>query len=113
MARKRTVFSDSAFQDKSVYMQYYNRLTELSVSMFDWTGLPETVDPRYLELALFGNGSAVFFQDEILGFLALKSTIAGPLNVYRIPTQRRAYADNGYNKELSDKDSVNDIHGFL
>lgn len=103
---KRTNFSDSALSQSASYTQYFNRLTELSVSMFDWIGLPPSVDPRYLELALFSQGAAVFFQDEVLGFLALKSTINGPLNVYRIPTRRRAYADNGYNKVLTDRDSV-------
>lgn len=106
MARKKTIFGESAINNNASYMQYYNRLTELSISMFDWKNLPESVDPRYLELSLFALGSAVFFKDDVLGYLGLKSAIAGPLNVYRIPTRRRAYADNGYKKVLTDKDSV-------
>lgn len=106
MAKRKTVFDESAFQNNATYTQYYNRLTELSVSMFEWRNLPETVDPRYLELSLFALGMAVFFKDDVLGYLGLKTTISGPLNVYRIPTQRRAYADNGYNRQLSEKDSV-------
>ena len=37
--------------------------------MFEWKNLPETVDPRYLELCLFGLGNAVFFKDDVLGYL--------------------------------------------
>ena len=49
----KTEFAESAWQNNYTYMQYVNRLCELSISMFDWQGLPDSVDPRYLELKLF------------------------------------------------------------
>lgn len=88
------------------FRQYYNRLTELSISMFDWQGLPDSVDPRFLELVLFSNGVAVFFRDDVMGELALMTAISGKWDVYNIPTQRRAYATNGYHMELDDTNSV-------
>ena len=107
MANKRDrEFWESATRNNAAYIQYYNRLTELSISMFEWKNLPETVDERFMELALFSKGMAVFFKDEVLGFLALRTTISGEFNVYRIPVKRRAFADNGYNKELTIDDSV-------
>lgn len=107
MARNRDrEFWESATRNNSTYIQYYNRLTELSISMFEWKNLPPTIDERFLELALFSMGMAVFFKDEVLGFLALRCTISGEWNVYRIPINRRAFADNGYNKELNIDDSV-------
>lgn len=99
-------FWESADLNNASYIQYYDRLTELSISMFEWRNLPDTVDPRFLELTLFANGMAVFFKDEVEGYLALQCAISGPLNVYRIPIRRRAYAVNGYNRELDDKNSV-------
>lgn len=99
-------FWESADLNNAAYIQYYDRLTELSISMFEWRNLPDTVDPRFLELTLFANGMAVFFMDEVEGYLALQCAISGPLNVYRIPIRRRAYAVNGYNRELDDKNSV-------
>lgn len=95
------------------YLQYYNRLTELALSMFEWRNLPDTVDPRFLEMCLYSDGMAVFFKDEVLGFLALQCMIGGHLNVYRIPTERRAYATNGYNKQLNAKDSVIIFNNYL
>lgn len=107
MANKRNrEFWESATKNNATYVQYYNRLTELSISMFEWKNLPDTIDERYLELALFSLGMAVFFRDEDIGYLALKTTISGEFNVYRIPVKRRAFADNGYNKELTIDDSV-------
>lgn len=107
MANKRNrEFWESSTRNGAAFTHYYNRLTELAISMFEWQNLPETVDERYLELGLFSNGMMVFFQDEILGFLGLRCMINGQFNVYRVPVGRRAYADNGYNKPLTDKDSV-------
>lgn len=88
------------------YIQYVDRLTELSISMFEWQNLPDTIDERFLELTLFNNGWSVFFEDKDLGYLALQSMIGGRLNVYRIPILRTAYASNGYQKKLNIDNSV-------
>lgn len=99
-------FEDSALNNNRTYQQYLQRLTELSLSMFEWKNVPESVDVRFLELTLFEDGHALFFEDEELGHLALQSTINGAMNVYRIPIKRRAYAVNGYQRELDNTNSV-------
>lgn len=107
---KNEEFWQSAIGNNISYQYYYNRLTQLAISMFEWKNLPDTVDERFLELALFGDGMAIFFKDGEddgdLGYLALRTIIGGRLNVYQIPTVRRAYAANGYNKELDENNSV-------
>lgn len=103
--KKDRDFWESAELNNAAYIQYYDRLTELSISMFEWRNLPDTVDPRFLELTLFANGMAVFFKDED-NYLALQCAISGPLDVYRIPVRRRAYAVNGFNRELDNTNSV-------
>lgn len=88
-------------------IKYYERLTELAISMFEWKNLPEGIDERFLELILFGDGMAVFFYDEEMEeYLALRTMIGGHLNVYQIPMERTAYAANGYNKHLDGSNSV-------
>ena len=112
--RKRDLqFMESAMMNNRTYLQYYNRLTELAVSMFEWENLPDTVDARFLELCLFGDGMCVFFKDEVLGYLALQTTIGGELNVYRIPVKRRAWAQNGYQIDLNEDNSVLIFNNFL
>lgn len=106
-------FITSAYMNNRTYQQYYNRLTELALSMFEWKNLPDTVDPRFLEMCLFGKGMAVFFKDEVIGFLGLTCTIGGQLDVYRIPIKRRAYATNGYQKELDQSNSVIIFNNYL
>ena len=107
MGRKKTNFEESLSMNNYTYMQYAYRLMELSISMFEWKNLPEGIDERFLEMVLFTDGHAVFFKDDELGdYLALQCLINGKLNVYRIPIKRRAFAVNGYQKQLTDKDSV-------
>lgn len=105
--RKRTNFEDSAATNTLTHMQYLRRLMELSMSMFEWKNLPNTVDPRYIELRLFETGSVVFFKDDVLGELCLDCIQQGNFDVYGNPITRRAYSCyNNYQKVLSDKDSV-------
>ena len=101
------LFGESAVMNNATYIQYFNRLLELSISMFEWQGLPETVDPRYLELHLFQNGSMVYFRDEVMGDLCLDCIANGQFDVYGNPISRRAYSSyNQYQKTLNESDSV-------
>lgn len=114
MGRKRdSQFWESAYMNNRTYLQYYNRLTELAISMFEWQNLPKTVDQRFLEMCLFGDGMCVFFQDEVLGYLSLQCMIGGKLNVYRIPMERKAFATNGYQRELNETNSVIIFNNYL
>lgn len=113
MAKKDGKFWQSARRNNATYLQYYMHLAELAMSMFEWKNLPDTVDARFLELTLFEDGQIVFFKDEELGFLCLQCAVNGGFNVYRIPTNRRAYAVNGYQKNLTENDSVIIYNNFL
>lgn len=105
--RKRTNFEESAITNVTTFDFYADRLTELAISMFEWKNLPDGIDERFLELTLFTDGQAVFFKDEIAEqYACLQVTTNGRLNKYRVPITRRAYAVNGYNKELTIDNSV-------
>jgi hypothetical protein len=114
VGRKRDLqFCESAYMNNRAYLLYYNRLTELAISMFEWQNLPETVDQRFLEMCLFCDGMCVFFQDEVLGYLSLQCMIGGKLNVYRIPMERKAYATNGYQRKLDGTNSIIIFNNYL
>lgn len=106
-ARRETQFWESAVMNNATYIQYYNRLMELSIAMFDWKNVPDGIDIRFLELVLFSDGKAVIFKDEEVDkYLGLQFTYNGQLDMYHIPTGRRAYAINGYQRYLTNDDSV-------
>lgn len=104
----------SQWLNDATFFDYYTRLKELAINMFEWVNLPPTCDPRFLELILFEFGYCLFFQHNVNGaFLTLQCAINGPLNMYRIPIRRRAYAVTGFNQECSDQDSVIIFNNYL
>lgn len=93
-------------QNEITAWDYFIRLCEMSLACFKWNNLPDTCDPRYLELALLETGKAIFFKDDVLGYLTLKCAVNGGFNVYGIPIDREIYGYNGYRTTRTDKDSV-------
>lgn len=105
--RDNGLFEESALLNNVSYMQYFNRLTELAISIFKWQNLPPSVDPRYIELHLFQNGCMVYFNDDVIGNLCLDCMPNGNFDVYGNPVLRRAYSSyNNYQRKLNEDNSV-------
>lgn len=85
----------SMIMNSRSFMNYYERLKNIALNMFEWKNLPRTVDVRWLELCLFEFGYCLFFFDDELGFLTLNCSIGGRLNVYRTPTLYRPITPSG------------------
>lgn len=116
MGRRKKGFDgslDSASLNNQTYIDIYNRLQELAMNSFKWKGLPDSVDERFLEYCLYWYGYCLYFNDDVLGNLALTCTIGGELDVYRIPIYRRAYANNGYQKDCDKNNSVLIFNNYL
>lgn len=104
---------ESAALNNKTYLQYYYRLMELSLNMYEWKNLPDTCDERFLELCLISEGMAIFFEEPDIGFLTLQTMIGGNLDVYRIPKIRTAYAVNGFQRQLDDTNSVIIFNNYM
>jgi hypothetical protein len=104
--RRKNEFSDSLNMNMYSYHQIFDRLSDLALCRYEWLNLPETVDARYLELNLYTEGKCVFFKDDVLGFLALKMGADSNFDVYHVPINRFAIGDNGYQKKVTESDSV-------
>lgn len=92
--------------NKLTYNFYYDRLLEMSLARYEWLDLPDSVDARFLELTLFKNGRSLFFEDDVLGMLALPVIINGPFNVYKIPIHRRAFTPGVSSVNETDKSTA-------
>lgn len=105
---KNRNFWESNRINAQTFRDFYERLVELYINMFEWVNLPDTCDERFLELTLMCNGAALFFQDDVTrDYLTLQTTFGGEWNVYNIPKDRRAYAvGNGYQWVRNETDSV-------
>lgn len=91
----------------TTYNYFIQRLKSIAISCFDWDGLPDTVRQRQIELSLIRKGKALFYYDEIAeAYLAMRCVCNGPFDVYDEPVHRRAYADNGYQYDADNTNSV-------
>ena len=65
---------------------YYTYLQMLSLNMFKYKGLPESINTFYLEYILQTRGYIGFYDDERLGLICSEITLGGRLNHYQMPT---------------------------
>ena len=121
MARKRDMVWDNYYAPHSsgfknnptndmqmiTERMYMRVLTELAINRFKWSGLPKSIDPRFLELELFRNALAVFYWDKDFNrYLALAGAGNGRLNMYENPTAFNVYGNLQVNKTISAKECV-------
>ena len=98
----RTLFSNRCSFDIN-----YNKLKEITITLYKWLNMPPEIDERFLELQLFEKGHVLFFEDkELEKFVVMASTISGRWDIYNNPLKRRAYATNGYKADRTIDDSV-------
>lgn len=62
-----------------------NELKLLCLNRFTWNNLPEGLESRHIENALFYNGQAMFFERKEGGYLCLPSSPSNNLNIYGDP----------------------------
>lgn len=85
----------SAVMNNATYNDYFFRLRSIAMNRFEWVGLPDTVDERFLERGLFDKGRMLFFYDgPELGYLTLYFTPNSPINHYDVPLRRDVYTSN-------------------
>lgn len=112
--RKGTLFSDSLRKNNNSFNLYFDRLFSIAMSVFEWNGLPESVDVWYLEKTITDRGSALIFQDDIMKKIAgtqksifgLPWVLKSKYNKYMYPIKRTAYANNGYKCRANENNSV-------
>lgn len=72
----------------------YNKYKMLSLNMFRWENLPETIESRNIENALFNYGLCLIVDDPDLGYISVPCSYTSDMNVNGIPTK---VATNGFN----------------
>ena len=86
-------------------VNYYLWLKSMALSVFEWEGLPDTINVKYLEQTLFEKGKCLFFYDNRLGFLSLACSSGSDVNVYGEPLQFNVNSFY-YQKTIKASDSV-------
>lgn len=68
-----------------LFRHYFNFLLRDLFQVFNFLGLPDTVDETFLKYCLFCNGKSVFFETDDGRLLALNGNYSGDPDVYYIP----------------------------
>lgn len=74
----------------SWYNHYYQYLCSLAFQLFEWKNLPDSVDPRYLEMSLHMYGYVGFVKDKHMGYIVSQGAVSGTLDHYNLPTHFHA-----------------------
>lgn len=86
---------------------YVRILTELAVNRFKWSGMPDSIDVRWLELNLFYRALSVFYWDtDYDRFLALQGAGTSFMNMLNNPTAFNVIGNNFVGKTVSARDAV-------
>ena len=96
-ARDNYEFIDSSLLNESSFMDYFNRLKKIALSIFEWENLPESMDARALEQYLFYFGSAAVLKADIFKtgtklLINTKASSHGDVNIYGLPTSINCYS---------------------
>lgn len=90
------------FDEIKAHIDTYKRLTThfdylitADMSMFEWQGLPETIDPEYLEMYINSYGAAAIGKVDGALYVATCPSLSAPLDQYGIGTECTAYIPNG------------------
>lgn len=81
-------FKNNAVVNRTTVIErmYMRILTELAVNRFKWSGLPDSVDVRFLEINLFYHALSVFYKDKRYDkFFALRGGGTNWLNMLDNP----------------------------
>ena len=98
--RKKLI--NSQLTNMKTYLMYREEMLTLAENVFEFKNLPEFIDVSYLNKTLLRNGSIAFFEDEVLGLIALPYDVIGKFDIYGRPLNIMARAANGtYYKKLS------------
>ena len=82
------------------FINNFQRLFNLSLNTFEWTGLPETCNERFLEMSLLLYGAAIIVEQEG-AYINLAFAQGANINVYGEPMNGYGYGLNGFNKEYN------------
>lgn len=110
MGKSRVAYRNkyNGFSQKRAQRYYENTLIELAIGRFTWSGLPASIDIRFLERELLYSGCVLVYYDKrVDAILAARGVTLGPPNINDNFTKFRTLNLPGFpGVELSFKDCV-------
>lgn len=107
MGRRRRRNERAICDMVSIENFYISMLLNLYCSVYEWKGLPDSVDPRFLEMSLIRKGQVLFYmEEEPIGMVSFPCQAASNLTAYGYPEIWQTFGCNGYSRRVPNVDSV-------
>lgn len=88
----KDAFRDALVMNNETYVDYFERMKKVCLSMFEWENLPASMNARFLEMCLFYNGQAALLYDDDYGYINTMAADGGYINIYGLPTEIQCYS---------------------
>ena len=88
----KDAFRDAILMNNRTFNDYLDRMRKISLSMFEWVNLPDTMNARYIEQCLYYQGQAALLYDSNYGYLNTLASDGGYINIYGLPTEIVCYS---------------------
>ena len=86
--------SVAQFSNNITFSHYYYKMMLIVRNLFEWEGLPNNMEARWIERYLFSDGKCIFFKDPSMGFMVAGYGQNGSVNCYDDPTLVQPIAPN-------------------
>lgn len=101
------VGSSSEVRQSALQSMYWNQLRGKCIARFTWEGLPNGIDPRFIESTLMDNGFAIFYYDTFFEmFMCMPATQTSILDIQDNPTAFRVTRNGIYSREVKASECV-------
>ena len=87
------------------YFRLFNHYTNLALNTYRWVNLPEGLESKYIEKALYKHGQCFFTLDKDFGYMCLPCSPTGQINIYGEPLGY-VLTGVGYSKQVKDTEGV-------
>lgn len=86
--------SVAQFSNNITFSYYYYKMMLIVRNLFEWEGLPNNMEARWIERYLFADGKCIFYKDPDMGFMVAGYGQNGSVNCYDDPTLVQPIAPN-------------------
>ena len=112
LMKERYKSNGSIARTRAIENMYFTALTDIAANRFKWLNMPDSVNPRFLEMTVYRSGLSVFyFEDRINKFLALRGSPAGQLNYNDDPVSFLVTGNSFISRTLHAVDRIVSVGG--
>lgn len=86
------------FENDIEFFNVYNQYLNIALDTFEYTGLPDTCDERFLESQFIFRGTACLYSDKNSILWSLGASTEGMRTIYGYPDKGYVHGYNGYNE---------------